>query len=212
VDWGGSSGGADGGGGVDWGDGGGAAAAIEFEIEIEAGGEEGEEGAGPMTLASLFEQPISRNQLIDDLVELRGFFAQSANELKGGASAVAALPLELQPDGLEVESRLAAVDAALAVLEDAHTKHLLLLGTSDQYLERQARQLEQMLDTSDKMNGRAAELQFRKDELGATIAETHDKYAAVVATIQKAKDEFERELSKHFDGRRVNLMGDINTI
>ncbi len=213
VDWGGGGGavGDESGGCVDWGigesagdDGGGFA----FEIEVAAGGEGADD---EMSLAALFEQPASRNQLIDDLLELQAFFTQSAAELKV-SGAVTALPLELQLDAAEVEARVGAVDAALAILEDDHTKHLLLLGTSDQYLERQAKQLEQMLDTSDKMSARAEELQFRKDELASTIRETHDKYAAVVGTIQKAKGEFEQALSAHFGGRRVNLMGDINSI
>jgi len=163
-----------------------------------------------MGLASLFEQPTSRNQLIDDLLELQGFFVQSLSELKGGAAS--ALPVELQPDAAEVDARLGAVNAAISLLEDAHTKHLLLLGTSDQYLERQARQLEQMLESSDKMSSRAEELQLRQDELGATIRETHAKYADVVGTIQAVKSDFEAALSTHFDGRRINLMGDINSI
>ena len=87
-----------------------------------------------------------------------------------------------------------------------------LLGALDQYLERQAKQLEQMLDSSDKMRNLADELQSRKDELASTIRETRDNYDAVVGTIQKAKGEFEQTLSTHFGGRRVNLMGDINSI
>ena len=117
VDWGGGGGGGGGGG-------------FDFEIEVEAGGE-GTDDA--MSLTALFEQPSSRTQLIDDLIELQGFFSQSAAELKAGG-AVSALPLELQLDQAEVEARLGAVNGALSILEDEHTKHLLLLGTSDQVI------------------------------------------------------------------------------
>jgi hypothetical protein len=120
VDWGGGGGGGGGGG-----EGG-----FDFEIEVEAGGE-GKDDA--MSLTTLFEQPSSRNQLIDDLIELQGFFAQSAAELKAGG-AVSALPLELQLDQAEVEARLGAVNGVLSILEDEHTKHLWLLGTSDQVI------------------------------------------------------------------------------
>jgi len=120
VDWGGGGGGGGGGG-----EGG-----FDFEIEVEAGGE-GKDDA--MSLTTLFEQPSSRNQLIDDLIELQGFFSQSAAELKAGG-AVSALPLELQLDQAEVEARLGAVNGVLSILEDEHTKHLWLLGTSDQVI------------------------------------------------------------------------------
>ena len=112
------------------GGGGGGEGGFDFEIEVEAGGE-GKDDA--MSLTTLFEQPSSRNQLIDDLIELQGFFAQSAAELKAGG-AVSALPLELQLDQAEVEARLGAVNGVLSILEDEHTKHLWLLGTSDQVI------------------------------------------------------------------------------
>ena len=38
------------------------------------------------------------------------------------------------------------------------------------------------------------------------------KYEAVVEAIRSTKGELEAALSKHFDGRRVNLMGEINQL
>ena len=188
---------------------GGGASAFEFEIEVEAGGE----GASSeeLSLTSIFENATSRNQLIDDLLELQGFLKQHASELSVGGAA-SALPPELQLDATEVGTRLAAVDAALAVLEETHTRHLILLGTSDKYVERQAAQLEQMLDSAEKMERRAEELQTRQAELHLLIDAAMPKYHAVVATIQATKGDLEAALSKQLDGRRVNLMGDINSL
>jgi hypothetical protein len=236
IDWGGS--GDDGGGGegggssggaveIDWGgaieaDGGGGAAEIDWGGAIEGGGggmefeievEEGVEGVSAEELAftSIFEDAPTRNALVDDLLELQGFFRQHAKEL-GVPGASSALPVELQLDVADVQTRLDAVDAILAELDHPHTRHLLLLGTSGAYLARQVASLTQMLDTSDKMAGRAEELQTRMAELSLTISSMAPKYKAVVTDVGRTKDAFEAALSKVLEGRRVNLMGEINTL
>ena len=76
----------------------------------------------------------------------------------------------------------------------------------------QALALEQMLDTSDKMSARAEELQSRQAELHQTIKESQAKCSEVASLIEQAKTEFEAAVSKHFEGRRINLMGVINAI
>ena len=107
---------------------------------------------------------------------------------------------------------ISAVSAAIETLDSEHARHLLLLSSSERYLERQAASLRQMLDSSEKMRGRAEELQTRQAELQLLIKSTYPKYEAAVGAIRSTKAEFEAALSKHFDGRRVNLMGEINQI
>ena len=223
VDWGGGGGG----GGVDWGitaddggdssggaggggGGGGGEYDFGFEIEIEASGEAGasEDDAG---LAQIFEESSLRNQLLDDLFELQAFLTQYLSELSGGASA-SALPNALQLDSAEVQSRLDAVTGAIESLDNEHTRHLLMLGSSEKYLERQVANLRQMLDSAEKMRRRAEELQTRQAELQMTIKGAAPKYQNAVNEIKRAKADLEAALAKHFDGRRVNLMGDINSL
>lgn len=76
----------------------------------------------------------------------------------------------------------------------------------------QAASLRQMLDSSDKMRGRAEELQTRMAELQLLVKSTYPKYEAAVAAIKAAKADLEAALSSRLDGRRVNLMGDINQL
>ena len=205
IDWG-MLGGGGGGGGGD----GGSAANFDFEIEVEESGEGGGT-AEDLSLISIFEQPTTRTQLLDDLFELQAFLAQYAADLAGGAS-VSTLPSGLQLDRAEAGARLAAVNEAIEALDDEHARHLLLLGASPRYLNRQVASLRQMLDSSAKMRARAEEMQTRQAELSLTIQGAFPRYEGVVGAIKKAKDEFEAALSKHFDGRRINLMGDINNL
>jgi hypothetical protein len=209
VDWGieADEGGTAAGGGVDWGDGGGGE--IDFEIELEASGEEGTEE--DLSLARLLEQSSTRNQLLDDLFELHGFLSQYTSGLDAGASA-SVLPATLQLDAKEAGARLSAVSSAIDLLDSEHTRHLLLLSTSESYLDRQVASLRQMLDSSEKMRRRADELHARQAELGLMIQSMQPRCATAVAAMKLAKEQLEDALSKRFDGRRVNLMGEVNSL
>ena len=63
-----------------------------------------------------------------------------------------------------------------------------------------------------QMVGMAEELKSREAELLLTIQGSYPKYQAVVAAVKKTKGELEGAISTHFEGRRINLMGDINNI
>ena len=125
-----------------------------------------------------------------------------------------ALPLYLVLEGVKrVRARYnLTVRLELESAPKVTLRHLLLLGASPRYLDRQVASLRQMLDSSAKMRARAEEMQTRQAELSLTIQGAFPRYDGVVGAIKKAKDEFEAALSKHFDGRRINLMGDINNL
>ena len=90
---------------------------------------------------------------------------------------------------------------------------LMTAGTFGiRYLDRQVAALRQQLEHADKMTRFAEDMQTRQAELLLIIKETYPKYEAVARRIKCAKAEFEAALSAHFEGRRVNLMGDISSI
>ena len=132
VNWGDDGGGAADGGAmeVNWGDDSGAWVG---EIEIEADGND--TSAGELTLATLFEDDVSRNQLIDDLLELQCFLRQRAVET--AAASTESLSADLQLDTDELDAQLRAVDGALECLDNDHTRHLLMLDSSSRYMDRQ---------------------------------------------------------------------------
>lgn len=59
---------------------------------------------------------------------------------------------------------------------------------------------------------RADELVTRQAELQMVLQSAYPKYDAVVGVIKQTKAEFEGALSSKFDGRPINLMGDINSL
>ena len=146
-----------------------------------------------------------------DLFELQAFFTQYSSEL-GAGSGVSALLAAVQLDREEVQARLDAVNDAIETIDSEHARHLLLLSSSDKYLKRQVASLRQMLDTAEKTQKRAEELQTRQAELLLVIQTAQLKYDTAVGAIKETKSQLEKSLSTHLQGRRVNLMGDINQI
>ena len=69
-----------------------------------------------------------------------------------------------------------------------------------------------MLDTAEKMRRRAEEAETRQAELSLTIRSTTPKCDELVASIKAAKGEFEAALSKQLGGKRIKLMGEINSL
>mgnify|MGYP002631588207 CR=1 FL=1 len=72
--------------------------------------------------------------------------------------------------------------------------------------------LRQYLDHADKMSQMAEDLKSREAELLLTIQGIYPKYKAVTELIKQRKSDLESAISIHFNGRRINLMGDINSI
>ena len=91
-------------------------------------------------------------------------------------------------------------------------RHLLLLRTSTRYAERQAAALTQTLDHARKMVSLADDLKSRHAELAMIVRSAYPKHKAVVARVKEVQTAFVGALSAHFDGRAVNLMGEINAI
>jgi len=193
---------------VSWGDDDGGGGAWDGVIEIEAGGDAS--GEGEMTLAQLFEDEATRGALIDDLLELQAFLTQRRAEAASGATE--GLPSELQLDSAELALQLAAVDEIVGALDNEHTRHLLLLQSSPKYMDRQEQALRCQLDHADKMIAMAAEIKSREAELLLTIQGAYPKYQAVVDAVKATKGRLEGAISKRFDGRRINLMGEINSL
>eukprot|EP00967_Tisochrysis_lutea_P053307 scaffold66270_cov31-Tisochrysis_lutea.AAC.3 len=121
------------------------------------------------------------------------------------------LPACLQLDAVEINARLNCVREVRSILESEHTRHLLLLG-EPRYVERQEQALTQLLNSADKMASLAEGLQARQAELRLDLASSRPKYKAAAARVKSIKADFEAALSKHLDGRGVNLMGAINAI
>ncbi|XP_041258267.1 CDK5 regulatory subunit-associated protein 3 isoform X1 [Onychostruthus taczanowskii] len=178
--------------GIDWGDG---EKGQEGTITVvESGTEAPEDVARGSDALTLLENPETRNQFIDELMELELFLAQRLLELEDDADVVAMSQLQAAPAALQGQSgarlraRLATARELLAQLCSRSVQHLCMILASPRYVERVTALLRQQL--------LQAELQLAKrDALGQRRRQALAEQAALEPRLQRLQ-ESTRELQR----------------
>ncbi|NXE30767.1 CK5P3 protein, partial [Ardeotis kori] len=134
--------------GIDWG--GGEGEEVQITV-LEAGTEAPEGVACGSDALTLLENPETRSQFIDELMELELFLSQRLVEMAEEADVVAVSQFQLAPAVLQgqtsarVGSLLAAARALLRQLCARSTQHLFMILASPRYVDRVSELLRQKL-------------------------------------------------------------------
>ncbi|NWV27072.1 CK5P3 protein, partial [Origma solitaria] len=194
--------------GIDWGEG------QEGTISVvEAGTEAPQDVARGSDALTLLEHAETRNQFIDELMELELFLAQRLLELEDEADVVAMSQLQLAPAVLQgqsaerVRAQLATARQLLAQLCSRSVQHLCMILASPRYVERVSALLRQK-------QLQAELLLAKKDSLGQRRCQALQEQAALEPKLQRLQERtrelqrlIEADISKRYGGRPVNLMG-----
>ncbi|XP_068068009.1 CDK5 regulatory subunit-associated protein 3 isoform X2 [Anomalospiza imberbis] len=196
--------------GIDWGDAGGQEGTITV---VEAGTEAPEDVARGSDALTLLENPETRNQFIDELMELELFLAQRLLELEDEADVVAMSQLQLAPAVLQGQSRervqaqLATTRELLAQLCSRSVQHLCMILASPRYVERVAALLRQQLLQAELLLAKRAALGQRRRQALAEQAALEPKLQRLQERTKELQELIEADISKRYGGRPVNLMG-----
>lgn len=208
IDWGGAGGEASGGGEIDWG--------ADVGIEVEGGGEEGvEELAGG---AECLKSAEGRAKLVNELMEVHSFLKMRLEEAHStdymAVDTSADLPAVCQANNnAEKLGKLASsCQDAISLLNSPLTQQLIMLRSSSRFLNRLTTSLEVRLQNSTRMAGCIAGCLRRRLELDEQIAGTQPKIEALSKTTRSVKECAEELLTEMMLGRRVSVIGDINTV
>ncbi|KAF5906349.1 CDK5 regulatory subunit-associated protein 3, partial [Clarias magur] len=154
-------------GGIDWGD----TTTAAVEIEVVAAGTDCPEGvARGEDALSLLENPKTRNQFIDELMELEVFLCQRLSEMSEEGDMVSMSQFQLAPSIIQGQSRehvqamLADVRHLLGGLTSLRMKHLFMIQASPRYVERVSDMLRQKLKLADILVLKRATLADRRQE------------------------------------------------
>lgn len=197
-------------GGIDWGDTG--EAAIEIEV-VEDGADCPEGVARGEDALSVLENPQSRTQFIDELMELETFLAQRLSEQAEEADVVSMSQFQLAPSLIQDQtvehlSRLqSAVQDLLSRLTSLRMQHLFMILASPKYVERVSEMLRQKLKQADILIAKRALLAENRQkalEEQARLEPCIDQLAKTARDLQKL---IEADISKRYNNRPVNLMG-----
>ncbi|NXN95368.1 CK5P3 protein, partial [Rhinopomastus cyanomelas] len=196
--------------GIDWGDGGGDGVQITV---LEAGTEVPEDVACGSDALTLLENTETRNQFIDELMELELFLSQRLVEMQEEADIVAMSQFQLAPAVLQgqtsshVASLLATTRALLEQLSTRRMQHLFMILASPRYVDRVSELLRQKLKQADLLLAKKATMGQQREEALAEQGALEPKLDRLLEKTKELQKLIEADVSKRYGGRPVNLMG-----
>ncbi|XP_063635419.1 CDK5 regulatory subunit-associated protein 3 [Cydia splendana] len=183
-----------------------AVALEESGIVVESAGVAGGTARGRDAL-TLLDNPSTRNQIIDQLVELESFLKMRLYETSTDTQSFSLfqqLPTE-SPDALAAMLGTAQASAARLTA----TNHLHNVKHSPRYVDMLTEQLKQKLVVCDKLAGLAARAIQQRE---AAIARAHSlrpEVSALIARTRTLQEQIEADISKKYKGRPVNIIGGV---
>ncbi|CAG4933894.1 unnamed protein product [Parnassius apollo] len=181
----------------------------ESGIVVEEQGVGGGVATGREAL-TLLDNPVTSNQLIEQLLELESFLKMRLYETSNSENQTFSLMQQLPSESEDaLSAMLATVQAAAASLTAPEIVHLHNVKHSPRYVDVLTAQLEQKLSVCAKMF-RLAE---RESERGAAAkSRAADLRPLLTRLIQRTKElqaQIESDISKKYKGRPVNIIGGV---
>lgn len=180
----------------------------------EAGGELVAKGRDALTV---LDNPVTRAQFVDDLIELDSFLEQRLVELQKGLDVIMTSQLQSAPKSVaasaeDVAQMRASVAAIISDITSSKMQQLMSIRNSPRYVDRVTERLQKMQDMSEKMAASSRLAVLRQQEAREEQRLLQPKLSVLVARTKELKAQVEKDISKKYDDRPVNIMGEINAI
>lgn len=199
-----------GGDGIDWGK----SETTPIDIEIVDTGTDCPEGVARGNDAlSILETSQTRNQFIDELMELEVFLTQRLSEMGEEGDVVAMSQFQMAPSVIQGQSRkhvqemLADVRHLLERLTSLRMQHLFMIQASPRYVERVSEVLRQKLKQADILVLKRATLAEKRQAALDEQAKLEPRIDLLSARTKELQKLIEADISKRYSSRPVNLMG-----
>ncbi|XP_052748565.1 CDK5 regulatory subunit-associated protein 3 [Galleria mellonella] len=160
---------------------------------------------------TLLDNPTTRNQFIDQLVELESFLKMRLYETNTSSdghsfSLIEQLPTE---SSAALTAMLDAVQIAASRLTAPEVNHLHNVKHSPRYVDVLTAQLKQKLTLCDKLSKLAARAAEQADAASARGAQLRPVLARLIDRTKELQTQIENDISKKYKGRPVNIIGGV---
>ncbi|GMF18464.1 unnamed protein product [Phytophthora lilii] len=148
-----------------------------------------------VTRVWLLDNNEFRTRVLNDLLELRAFLRQRLVELSSSDSIAFAnqfqgsSPLLEQQSTSKIEEFQAAVDEAVSLLTSKRLQQLVLIKTSERYLDRHVASLEMLTKHMNKCRREIHDLEDKNVDLIDATKNVQPQISALVSTTKKLKKE-----------------------
>jgi len=155
-----------------------------------------------------------RQDFVSDLAELSTFFMQRCSDI--ATSTIGSLPgapanIQIQSESI-FTSYLAIVEEVTAMLKDPNLQQLIMINKSERYVERTVVTVEQNLRHSQRLQKQATQQQAKRESLLKGSELNKRKLQELTKGTKELRALVEGAISQMYDGRAVNLFGDIASL
>lgn len=162
---------------------------------------------------TILDNPKTRDQIINDLMELNAFLKMRLYEMANGGDMMTMLdgPNVLKMQTIEGVTSLADhVSIALEGLMNKRIFHLHNIKHSPKYVDMLTASLKQKLDVVDRMKASKTLVEDKMVDNAAQIKKINPVIKQVIDKTKILQKQIEEDISKKYKGRVVNIVGAIN--
>ncbi|XP_018579423.1 CDK5RAP3-like protein [Anoplophora glabripennis] len=189
----------------------------ESGIVVEKSGIDGGVAKGDEAL-TILDNPKTREQIINNLMELSAFLKMRLYEMSSDSDLLAMSQMQDAPTILQMQTVESVamlndcVNVALDELTNKRISHLHNIKHSPKYVDILSASLKQKLSVVEKMRASKSALEKKIKELREEAQGIEPVIKLLIERTKQLQKDIQEDISKKYKGRVVNIVGGVNML